>query len=130
MRLTHKLTPKEAREILGLSRKEVVNLSGLSMATICRIESDETEWNIHYLVAELLAETLACSVDEIEWPRSLSHHGRPPLTGRSLERKLPRRVTTVTVVEMTRYSVVTEACCPNCKIVQAPINGACACCGQ
>jgi transcriptional regulator with XRE-family HTH domain len=108
---TAKYTLREARQIHGMTRKDLVKASGISMTTIQQIEG-EGSGKTHIGVAELLAEELGLEVCEIKWPRGITHRGRPPLTG--------VRITTTVMVE-------TEQICP-VHYITLPVTGDCDMC--
>lgn len=131
MQLALKPTPQQIREHWNLTIAEVAEITRLSPGTISRLESSNHEYNIHYRVAEIFSEAFGYRVDDIRWPRPLSTIGRPPLTGRPIDRTHIVRTTSVTTVTITEYSVTcTEVLCPHCLIRQQPIDKVCSCCGE
>ena len=95
--MTEKYTLKEAREILGFSKKKLSEDSGISMAAISAIEGGGA-YKTSEGVALALSEALALEVYEIDWPRGLSHLGRPAKTGKPIGMSV-KRVFTITVTE-------------------------------
>ena len=74
------LTLKEARDRLGLSKRDLANKSGISLGAIMAIEGLGL-YKTHSETARLLANSLGLKPEEIKWPRGLSDLGRPPETG-------------------------------------------------
>lgn len=74
----------DLRELHGITRQELCEISDISLGVIRRIERGDDEYAVNERTAEALAEALACTVDEIDWPNGLSHLGRPPHTGRAI----------------------------------------------
>lgn len=104
-----KYTLREAQALLEVNNKTLSDMSGVSRTAIQRIHSGrKNPHQTNVRVAELLAEALGMSVNEIDWPNGLSDLGRPPLTG-----------TPITVINVT---VVTVNCCDNC-FIQLPLAG-------
>jgi DNA-binding XRE family transcriptional regulator len=102
-------TLKEAREILGLSKKDLSKASGISMASIRYIEDDVKRVSkTNYGVALELARALGLSVEEIKWPRGLTNEGRPPKTG----------------TPIAAYVVIRTALCPSC-FMELPSSSIC-----
>lgn len=86
--LNNKLTLKEARRIHGLTQRELSQRSKIAVITIQRIENPKEQLTAtNEQTAEALAATLACTVDEIDWPHGLSNCGRPPHTGRPITKQ-------------------------------------------
>jgi DNA-binding XRE family transcriptional regulator len=90
-----KYTLKEARSILGLSKRELSRESGISLSAINSIENGG-KFRTNNGVALALAEALGMEVHEIKWPRGRSDLGRPALTGKPITVK---RTFTITVTE-------------------------------
>ncbi len=70
-------------------------------------------------VAELLAAALGLEVREIDWPRGLSHLGRPPKTGK----RIMKRTFTITICEEVEITDDTPVC-SDCNLT-IPLVGVC-----
>jgi DNA-binding XRE family transcriptional regulator len=116
---TKKYTLKEARTLLGLSKRELSKESGISLNAINAIENGGA-YKTNEGVALALAEALALEVHEIKWPRGLSHLGRPPETGKPIT--VSRTITLSLTEEITISS--DQSLCPRHFIV-LPANGQC-----
>lgn len=106
--MAHKL--RQVRKALGLTIKELSELSGIATGTIGLIEREASEYKTRFEVAVLLSHALYIDVYDIFEPSELSHLGRPPCTGVSI---------TVTVVEVKMCST---------HFVTLATNGTCAFC--
>jgi transcriptional regulator with XRE-family HTH domain len=80
---TQKYSLKDVRQSRRLSKKQVSELSGISISAI-RDAENGGQFKTHELVALALANALAVEVTEIEWRNGLSHIGRTPMTGRPI----------------------------------------------
>lgn len=79
-----KPTLKELRKQYELSKKDLSELSGVSVNAITAAEDPNHRYKTNYSVALLLAEALYVEVCDIRWLRGLSNIGRPALTGRKI----------------------------------------------
>lgn len=115
-----KYTLKEARQVHGLSRQDLSVLSGIAALTIYNIEKEGVS-KTHDGVAMALADALGLEVWEINWPRGLTHLGRPPKTGKPLT---VRRTVTVTISEEVQ---ITASGVPICArhFIALPATGIC-----
>lgn len=114
--MVRKLTLKETRQMLDMSKAQLSEASGISLSAINRIENwRKGDFDINEEAATLLANALACSVSEIEWPTSLSRLGRPPKTGV----KLKCTTTTTTITEVYEATL-----CPEHFVIPLP-SGVC-----
>lgn len=66
---------------LGFTQAEVAILCGVSIDTICRIESETSEFKTRFDTARLIADGLESQLHTLFEPMELSHLGRPPQTG-------------------------------------------------
>ena len=119
----HRLTLREAREMLGLSRPELAERADVSVSSIRRIE----DGSIHQTkvdVAERLADALALCVHEMVWPNGMTLQGRPPGTGTAIS------FTTTTTWTMTQTLTITspERLCPIHFTTLATGTGECGSC--
>lgn len=105
-----RITLREARLTLEMTRHDLAIASGVSVAVIRRVENGGDDARIKDETACLIARSLACSVEEIDWPKGLSDRGRPPLTGAA------RRCGKIT---QAKY-------CPFCNL-ELPATGICDC---
>lgn len=92
---TKQYTLKEAREELGMTKRDLSRESGISMAAINAVENGSA-YKTSEGVAKALAEALALEVHEIAWPRGLSHLGRPAKSGKPI---IIRRTVTYSMTE-------------------------------
>ena len=91
-----------------MSRADLAKASGISYATIRKVESSDIPVRtIHEDAAAALACTLGLKVEEIAWPATLSNIGRPPKTGKKFQ---------ITERE--------QANCPKC-FTALPVSGIC-----
>jgi DNA-binding XRE family transcriptional regulator len=90
-----KYTLKEARTLLGMSKRDLSKASGISLSAINSIENGG-KFQTNNGVALALAEALALEVHEIKWPRGRSDLGRPAKTGKPIT---IRRTFTISVTE-------------------------------
>ncbi|HCZ28855.1 TPA: hypothetical protein DHU97_03910 [Candidatus Saccharibacteria bacterium] len=118
---TKTYTVQEAMDILGMSKRDLVEASGLNCNTVKRILSnDPEEFNTRLETAILIAEALGLTIHEIKWPRDITRVGRPPHTG------CP--ITTVTkTITITRVVEIKVPVCPTCRL-ELPLTGVCDTC--
>jgi DNA-binding XRE family transcriptional regulator len=114
-----KYTLKQARELLGMSRRDLRKASGISLAAINAVEKGG-QYKTSESVAEALADAVALDVNEIEWPRGLSHLGRPAKTGKPIVYK---RTFTVSVTEEVTVTSDQPMCIKH--FVTYPRDGEC-----
>ncbi len=125
----HKL--QELREDAGFTVAELAEYTGLSTSTIYGIENGTSEFKTHVGVAQILAETFDCDVNDIFTSEELSHRGRPPLTGKPIG-----HVTSMLEVSVTKngqtetfrlFHELEGSACERCHIVM-PLTGKCPFC--
>ena len=108
--MAHKL--RQIRKDLGLSIKDLSELSGIATCTIGTIERETSQYKTQFEVAILLADALDVNVYDIFEPIELSHLGRPPCTGVSIT------VTTVIKIELCEVHnlvLATNGTCAFCQ---------------
>lgn len=121
---------QERREAEGLTRSELVELTGLALTTIHNIEEGTSPYRTHVDVALILADALYCEVSDLFKPDELSHLGRRPLTGGTYIRQstVSRVSNSDGVLVITTTSTTTieplPPVCDKCHY-QLPMTGIC-----
>ena len=87
--LSHEL--RHVRSGLGLTVKELSELSGISIGTIYRIESGDKTYKINDQTARAIADALYLQMLDVFKGDELSHLGRPPMTGKPIVTPLRRK---------------------------------------
>ncbi|GEM_PF-1666926 len=125
----HKL--KKLRKDVGFSVEELAEYTGLSVSTIRGIENGTSQFRTNIGVAQILADTFDCDVNDIFASEELSHLGRPPLTGKPIG-----HVTSMLEVSVTKngqtetfrlFHELEGNACERCHIVM-PLTGKCPFC--
>lgn len=106
---------------------DVSMLTRLSPGAIRALEDSSRVYNVHVGVAEIFAATFGENVDDIHWPKPLSHEGRPPLST-SKNQRSARRIITTTITTVEEYDI-DEKLCEKCLTYQTPVLGECSICG-
>ncbi len=94
---TQQYTLEQARDILGITRRQLADQSGISWHAIWYIETGKSVCSTNQTVALALAETLGLEVNEIDWPRGISHLGRPAKTGKPIQGIATRVISTCSI---------------------------------
>ena len=105
---------KELREAKGLTREELMDLSGLSQSTIWKAEERQDYVVFNEVTAQTQCRSLGVEIDDVFRPNQITHRGRPPQTG--VPRKLSREET--------------EVICPSCQIMTNALLDTCGSCGE
>ena len=97
-----------------MTRKTLADKSGISMATICRLENTGCSiFKVNTLTAEALARALDCDIQDVFRLEDISDRGRPPMTG----------------CPMKKETVAHESVCPACNMSTNPHVDECIHCG-
>lgn len=100
------------RSGLGLTVRQLSELSGIDPSTIHRIERG-SEFRINIETAQALTDALSEKLLEVFSPHELSHLGRPPRTG--------------TPIKKLQSASQQDKICPGCRL-QLPLSGVCSEC--